>query len=410
MLNTFALLIPAFLLVVLLEWYISYRKENYRYTVGNTMMNITIGAIDQIGSLFYFTLLYFVLKYVSENYKLIEINNVWVEWILAYIAVDFLSYWYHRFSHRINFLWAGHITHHSSELFNLSNGFRTSLFQGINRIIFWALLPVFGFSPLTLVVILKVSGIYDFFVHTEYGPKLTFLEKVFITPSLHKVHHGKNSIYIDKNYGSTFSIWDRLFGTFQEETEKVSFGITGNYKDNNPIWAIGYYYNSLWNASKSTSKWSDKIKVWFMPPEWKPQDLKLEHQLSPKVKNEVSIFLKKYALFQISISVVGIIALLVAKDFLSDWEFILSTGICIIAMTNVAMIYNNNIKEGYEKREIRRLIVEMILVVLTILWYSNFYLSIIAVFLLTCIVIISGHQAQVSAKEMTVSFKVENRI
>jgi alkylglycerol monooxygenase len=410
MLNTFALLIPAFLLIVLFEWYISNKKQNNRYTVGNTMMNITIGAIDQIGSLFYFTLLYFVLKYVSENYKLIEINNIWAEWILAYIAVDFLSYWYHRFSHRINFLWAGHITHHSSELFNLSNGFRTSLFQGINRIVFWAFLPLFGFSPLTLVVILKVSGIYDFFVHTEYGPKVSFLEKVFITPSLHKVHHGKNDIYLDKNYGSTFSIWDRLFGTFQEETEKVSFGVTGNYVDNNPIWAIGYYYNSLWNTSKSAKKWSDKIKVWFMPPEWKPQDLKVEPQSSLKEKDDSTIFLRKYAQFQISISVVGIIVLLVTKDFLSNWEFILSTGICIISMTNVTLIYKNNIKEGYEKREIRRLIIATSLIVFTMLWYSNFYLSIIAVFLLTSIAIISGYQMQANTKDMKVSFKVENRI
>jgi len=410
MLNTFALLIPAFLLIVLLEWYISYKKENNRYTVGNTMMNITIGAIDQIGSLFYFTLLYFVLKYVSENYKLIEINNVWAEWILAYIAVDFLSYWYHRFSHRINFLWAGHITHHSSELFNLSNGFRTSLFQGINRIAFWALLPIFGFSPLTLVVILKVSGIYDFFVHTEYGPKLTFLEKVFITPSLHKVHHGKNDIYVDKNYGSTFSIWDRLFGTFQKETEKVYFGVTGNYNDNNPIWAIGYYYTLLWNASQSTSKWSDKIKIWFMPPEWKLKDIQVEAQASKPLKKKIPTFLKKYALFQISISVVGVIALLVAKDFLSVLEFGLSIGIFIIMMTNVTLIYNNNIKEGFETRELRALIIGMALIVCTMVWYSNYYLSTIAVFLLTSIGILSVHKSRLKTKDRKALFGLENRV
>ena len=410
MLNTFALLIPGFLLIVLIEYYISYKKQNNRYTAGNTMMNITIGAIDQIGSLFYFTLLYFVLKYVSENYKLIEINNVWAEWILAYIAVDFLSYWYHRFSHRINFLWAGHITHHSSELFNLSNGFRTSLFQGINRILFWALLPIFGFSPLTLVVILKVSGIYDFFVHTEYGPRLTFLEKVLITPSLHKVHHGKNDIYVDKNYGSTFSIWDRLFGTFQKETEKVNFGVTGNYNDNNPIWAIGYYYTLLWNASKSTSKWSDKIKIWFMPPDWKLKDIQVEAQASKPLKKEIPTFLKKYALFQISISVVGVIALLVAKDFLSFLEFGLSIGIFIIMMTNVTLIYNNNIKEGFETRELRALIIGMVLIVCTMVWYSNYYLSIIAVFLLTSIGILSGHQSRLKTKDRKALFGVENRV
>src|SRR4051812_13732144 len=215
MLNTIILLMPVFLFVAFIEGYISYRKRDDKYTVGNTTMNLAIGAIDQTCSLFYFTLLYLVLKYVYTHFRIFEMRNNWQQWVWAYIAIDFLSYWYHRFSHRINILWAGHVTHHSSEHFNFTNGFRTSLFQGINRIIFWSCLPLFGFSPLVLVVTLKVSGIYDFLLHSAYIPKLGFLEKILITPSLHRVHHGKNDIYIDKNYGSTFLIWDQIFGTYQ---------------------------------------------------------------------------------------------------------------------------------------------------------------------------------------------------
>jgi alkylglycerol monooxygenase len=107
-------------------------------------------------------------------------------------------------------------------------GFAPPSFQGINRIIFWAFLPLFGFSPLILIVIFKVSGLYDFLQHSAYIPKLKYIDKILVTPSAHRVHHGKNEVYIDKNYGSNFIIWDRLFGTYRDETEPVKFGITSS--------------------------------------------------------------------------------------------------------------------------------------------------------------------------------------
>ena len=273
MLNTIALLLPVFLLLVGIEWYISYRRGDERYTSGNTAMNMTIGALDQIGALFYFVLLYLVLEYVYAHFRLFTLENNWYQWVLAYVVVDFLSYWYHRFSHEVNILWAGHVTHHSSSLFNFSNGFRTSLFQGLNRILFWALLPVFGFSPVVLVIILKISGVYDFFLHTQYIPKLGFLEKILITPSQHRVHHGKNELYLDKNYGSTFVIWDKLFGTFQEETEPVTYGITSPYVDNNPWGAINYHYVYLWRTMQTIPGWLGKLKLLVMPPAWQPHNI-----------------------------------------------------------------------------------------------------------------------------------------
>jgi alkylglycerol monooxygenase len=111
--------------------------------------------------------------------------------------------------------------------------------------LFWCALPVFGFFPTVLVITLKVSGLYNFILHNEYVPKLGFVEKILITPSLHRVHHGKNPLFIDKNYGLTFSIWDRLFGTYQEETETIIYRITDTYVDNNPFWAIGHHYHYL---------------------------------------------------------------------------------------------------------------------------------------------------------------------
>lgn len=402
MINTFALLMPIFLLIALFEWFIRFKKGDKKYTAGSLIMNISIGAIDQISSLVYFALLFFALSYVYNHFRILEMENSWYQWVLAYIVVDFLSYWYHRFSHRVNILWAGHVTHHSSEQFNFSNGFRTSPFQGINRIIFWSILPIFGFSPAVLVITLKVSGLYDFILHNEYIPKLRAIEKILITPSLHRVHHGKNDLFIDKNYGSTFSIWDRLFGTYQEETETVIYGITGTYIDNNPFWAIGHYYYYLWKTMNATTRWNDKIKLLFMSPAWKPKDVtNVETSL---YKNEIpaTIQLKFYAVFQLFFCVTGIIFLLIYKDFLSNWIFIISTFIGVIHLSKAAMIFNENVYKDFERRELTWLSCEAIVVLLFLFKFSNIALLYVLIFLLISLLIIGReHTSFLTKKRIT---------
>lgn len=357
MLNTVVLIIPILFIVVFIEWYISYRHDRKTYTAGNFAMNVTIGAMDQVFSLIYFTALFFALEFSFTHFHLYTLGNQWYIWAIAYIAIDFLSYWYHRFSHRINILWAGHVTHHSSEHFNFSNGFRTSFFQGINRILFWSLLPVFGFDPLMLLIILKVSGLYDFLLHTEYIPKLGLLEKILITPSQHRVHHGRNDIYIDKNYGSTFVIWDKMFGTYQEETEKVEYGIKGPYADNNPYVAIGYYYNYLWRAMKMKQKFTEKIGLLFLPPDRTPNpDIEKKKSVDPE---EISPGLKQYAYFTLMTIVPGMIAILFFKDFLRTWEFVLYAAIGISSVSASTFILNGNISNSFHKVELYRLWISM---------------------------------------------------
>lgn len=373
MINVTALLIPVLMLLVFAEWYISYKRGDNRYTAGNTVMNITIGAIDQICSLFHFALLYLVMQVVYDHFRLVDIQNAWYQWVAGYIAVDFISYWYHRFSHRVNILWAGHITHHSSEFLNFTNGFRTSIFQGFNRIIFWAFLPVFGFEPFTLVLILKVSGLYDFLLHTEYIPKLGFLEKFLITPSIHRVHHGKNDIYIDKNYGSTFLIWDQLFGTYQPETEPVKYGIKSPYTDNNPVMAIGYYYRYLWNAMKITPGIGNKIKLLFMPPDWNPKTEAYEKTQRSTAPLSATVYLRRYAIFQIIACTTALTVMLAYVDFLWKWEVLLFSGIGLISMANGAMVLNGNIHEHFGRHEAVRQLIGALLVFTAMLLYPKFY-------------------------------------
>ncbi len=388
MLNVSALFIPIFLLFVLIEWYISYRKKDNTYVSGNTVMNFTIGAIDQIGSLISFVLLFVVMEYVYNHYRIIENTNIWYQWVGGYFAVDFLSYWYHRWSHRVNILWAGHITHHSSEHFNFSNGFRTSFFQGINRIIFWAFLPLFGFSPIILIVIFKVSGLYDFLQHSAYIPKLKYIDKILVTPSAHRVHHGKNEIYIDKNYGSNFIIWDRLFGTYSDETEPVKFGITSAYVDNNPVTAIGGHYKFLWQTMLRTPSWSDKIKLWFMPPEWKPTTMRPISPPATSSATPVSNNLIHYAYFQLISCIAGIILLLVFKDFLSIMEISVISLVAISSMVNVTLIFNRNVSKNFEKQETLRIMVGFLLVLINSYLSTDNYLWPITLFLSVSLIFI----------------------
>ena len=373
MLNGVALLIPVFLLLVFIEWYISYKRRDNRYNAGNISMNLTIGAIDQIASLVYFTVMFLVMQYVYNHFSIIENNSLLYQWVLGYIIVDFIGYWSHRLSHRVNILWAGHVTHHSSSLYNLSNGFRTSLFQGVNRIIFWSVLPVFGFEPTVLVIIFKVSGIFDFLQHTEYIPKLGVLEKIFITPSIHRVHHGKNDIYIDKNYGSNFVIWDKLFGTYQEETEKVVYGIKSSYTDNNPLSAIGHHYRYLWKSMKELPRWKDKIKLLFMPPEWKPAVTP-----SHPAQTSESVFItprrRQIAYLQIACCVVAITGILVFKYYLSNWEIIGYSLLVILTMSNATMVINNYSSIKFEKKKITKLAPWLVPVLISVILVTNSYI------------------------------------
>ncbi|MDP2176175.1 MAG: sterol desaturase family protein [Bacteroidota bacterium] len=337
------------------EWFLSRKTKQGLFTKQNTLMNMSIGAIDQIFSLAHFVLFILFLDYMYDNYRIFTLKITWYHWIICYVAIDFVSYWYHRFSHRINILWAGHVTHHSSSYFNFTNGFRTSPFQGLNRILFWGILPILGFSTSVLFTTFIISGIYDFFLHTQNFPKIKWLETIFITPSLHKVHHGKNDVYIDKNYGSTFVIWDKLFGTFQDETEPVVYGIISeNYKDNDPVQAIFLHYRYLLNMMKRIASWKNKLKLLFMPPDWIPDDLNKNEELVLKMKVETNKLHKVYGFYQFISSSLGILFILVYKNILNPFVFGLLAAIFLTGMITGTKILTDAINHKFERNELIR--------------------------------------------------------
>lgn len=218
---------PVMFLFVLVEYGVSYWQDRKYYdkreTIGSILVglgNVTIGVIIKTFLFYLFVIVYNLIPWRME------LN--WWTFIPCYIIFDFCSYWTHHLSHKLRFFWATHVAHHSGEHYNLTVSFRLSWIQYL-KIIFFLPIALLGFHPVIIFITNQIAILFQFWVHTEYIRKLhPAIEFVFATPSNHRVHHGSQEKYINKNYGATFIIWDRLFGTFQKEEEQVVYGITSN--------------------------------------------------------------------------------------------------------------------------------------------------------------------------------------
>ncbi len=225
---------PVMFILVALEWYISYRQKKEYYNSKDTfaataigLVNVAISAAIKIAT---FGLILFFYNLVPWS-----IPMTWWSFILCIIWIDFWRYWAHRVAHENRFWWATHVTHHSSEKYNWSVSFRLGWTQHI-KVIFFIPVALVGFHPVVFFICHQIEVLYQFWIHTEYIRKLPKpIEYIFTTPSHHRVHHARNDKYLDKNYGSTFIIWDRIFGTFQPEEEQADYGITNPVNSYNPI-------------------------------------------------------------------------------------------------------------------------------------------------------------------------------
>jgi sterol desaturase/sphingolipid hydroxylase (fatty acid hydroxylase superfamily) len=191
-------------------------------------------------------------------------------WVLALLAADFTYYWMHRLEHEHRILWASHSVHHSSEDYNLTVGFRLSIVEGLFEWAFLIPMIVIGFSPFQALVALILVAQYQHWVHTERVDRLGWLDEVFNTPSVHRVHHGSNAQYLDKNYGGILMIWDKLFGTFEREGEKVTYGLTRNIHTNNPIKITFVEFTNIWRDVRKCRTLSDRLRIIFGGLSWRP--------------------------------------------------------------------------------------------------------------------------------------------
>ena len=203
-------------------------------------------------------------------------------WVAAFVFYDFCYYWNHRLGHERNVLWAAHSVHHQSEEYNLSTALRQTSTGFIFGWIFYLPMALAGIPPLVFLTVAAMNLLYQFWVHTRHVPKLGPLEWVFITPSNHRVHHAQNPVYMDRNYGGVFILWDRLFGTFQEELdeEPVVFGVTTPLASWNPLWANLQFYAQLWQDAVRARSWWDRLRIWFMRTGWRPADVAERYPLA----------------------------------------------------------------------------------------------------------------------------------
>lgn len=267
---------PLFLFFVLLEkWYgwkkgfDTVRNMDMISSLSSGITNVTKDVLKlSIGILSYG----FMLKHLA----LFNIQNTITVYILAFIAIDFQGYWIHRWSHEINIFWNKHIIHHSSEEFNLACALRQSISSFFNLFTF-LLLPaaILGIPQIVIATLLPLHLFAQFWYHTRHIDKMGFLEKIIVTPSHHRVHHALNKEYLDKNLGQIFIIWDKLFGTFQEELKNVEpvYGITRPVQTWNPIKINFQHLFLLIQDAWRTKNFWDKCRIWFMPTGWRPLDV-----------------------------------------------------------------------------------------------------------------------------------------
>ena len=219
---------------VIMESIWSYRKSRKAYHAKDTLANLTILLGFQFSKLVFLSVQLDVLEVLSK-YQLVAIPEALWSFLLAFVWTDFVYYWYHRYSHKVKFLWAFHMTHHSSLWMNFTTAYRLNWFSVLLSPLVFGPLVMLGFPIKFIVLSFSLNLLYQFFLHTEMIGKLGFLEYVFNTPSSHRVHHGSNPKYIDKNFGGVFIFWDLVFNTYQKEEESPRYGITKGFISHNPL-------------------------------------------------------------------------------------------------------------------------------------------------------------------------------
>ena len=265
--------IPFFAVSVSIEGIIIARKNPGSYLIKDALASISMG-LGNVGIGFISKLLViFVITFLYENFRLSTLPFAWWTWLIVLFADDCCYYWAHRFGHESRLFWASHIVHHSSQRYNLSTALRQTWTGGFFTFIFYLILPILGFHPLMIFTQMAISLLYQYWIHTELINKMPrWFEAIMNTPSHHRVHHGSNPIYLDKNYAGIFIIWDKLFKTFQPElpSEKVKYGLTKNIQSFNPVYiafhewiAIG---KDVLNPNYSFRK---KLGCVFKGPSWR---------------------------------------------------------------------------------------------------------------------------------------------
>ncbi len=302
--------IPFFMILLVVEILYGYFVKNQQYTVMDTVSSISSGLTNILKDSLGLGLVLVTYPFLVENLAITTIKTTWLVWVVAFVAIDFAGYWNHRLNHKINFFWNQHVIHHSSEAFNLACALRQPISNLIGYFAF-LLIPaaLLGVPHEVIAILAPIHLFAQFWYHTQHISKMGWLEYVIITPSQHRVHHAINPEYIDKNLGQILCLWDRIFGTFQEELDEVppQYGVLKPAATWNPILINFQHFWRLLKDAWRTKNYADKFKIWFMPTGWRPLDVKTRYPIPiiedvyhfERYDTPASKALKGYAIFQL---------------------------------------------------------------------------------------------------------------
>jgi len=313
------LAVPGFFVLIGVELLVARARRARVYRLADALTDLSCGVSSQIEAAFFAALQLSIYALLFEQFRAVTLSG-WKAWAFAFVGVDFLYYWWHRLSHEVNLLWGAHVVHHQSEDYNLAVALRQSITTSWSSLPFYLPLAFAGVPPLVFAVTHALSTLYQFWIHTQLVGKLRGpIDWILNLPSHHRVHHAVNPQYLDKNYGATLIVWDRLFGTYVEEEERCVYGITRPLGSLNPLWAQVHYFIELARRSLHL-RGLDRARVWLASPAWVGRgEAKYSADVlhRPKYDPKASAGVRRYVFAQYVLLLAGTSALMTFKASLT---------------------------------------------------------------------------------------------
>lgn len=289
-----ALAIPVFITLIFIEIVVDRFRGARYYRLADALNSLSCGIISTGVKVFFGFLGIFFYDWTLQHLAPVQLPaSHWAVWVFAFVFYDLCYYWNHRWGHTVGIFWASHVVHHQSEEFNLTTALRQTGTGSLLGWIFYIPLALCGVPLSVFLMVGVVQLFYQFWPHTQLIGRMGILDRWVQTPSNHRVHHAQNTRYLDKNYVGVFLIWDHIFGTYQEELDDdpCIYGIRGQLKSWNPVWANLHYYWAMAKDSWRAASWKDKVYVWIAPPGWRPEDVAARY---PKPAYDPLVDFEKY--------------------------------------------------------------------------------------------------------------------
>jgi alkylglycerol monooxygenase len=349
--NIILLAIPGFFLLITIELLWNHFKGTDYYRLNDSINSLSLGILSRIMGALYALIPLSLYAYTYESFAMFTWEDNVTTWLIAFVIYDLCYYWNHRFGHTMNIGWASHVIHHSSEEYNLTTALRQSSIPNLIGALCFIPMLLLGFPPWLLVAVGSLNLIYQYWVHTQVINRMpSWFEALFITPSNHRVHHAKNKIYIDRNYGGVFLIWDRIFNTFQPELkeEKVVFGIGTQLASWNPIWGNLQVLSNLFKDALSTDNWFDKFTLWFRKTGYRPKDVEAKYPIiksnltDDKFDTQLNTSQQWYVFIQYVFVAAGILPFMFLLKDMTSSEIIASSAAIIFCLFSLGRVQENS--------------------------------------------------------------------